>query len=152
HQRVRQQEDRRQRAELGVRERNVALDRGDRDRQRLAIEIADRNRRAHDRCHAPSSHRSGVYDMTSSMKSLAFLGLGTMGGGMAARLAGAGVPLTVWNRHRDRTDALVARGARIAGTPREAAIGADIVVAMVADDQASRSVWLGADGVLAGAA
>ena len=45
HQRVREQEDRRQRAELGVGERNVALNRGDRDRQRLPIEVADRDRR-----------------------------------------------------------------------------------------------------------
>lgn len=86
------------------------------------------------------------------MNSIAFLGLGTMGGGMAARLAGAGWPVTVWNRHRSRADAIVARGARAAATPREAATGADIVISMVADDEASRSVWLGADGALAAAA
>jgi len=88
--------------------------------------------------------------MTSSMKSIAFLGLGTMGGGMAARLGGAGFPLTVWNRHRHRADALVTRGARLAESPRDAASGADLVISMVADDQASRSVWLDANGALAG--
>jgi 3-hydroxyisobutyrate dehydrogenase-like beta-hydroxyacid dehydrogenase len=40
------------------------------------------------------------------MNSIAFLGVGTMGGGMAARLAGAGFPLAVWNRRRERADAL----------------------------------------------
>jgi 3-hydroxyisobutyrate dehydrogenase len=87
--------------------------------------------------------------MTSSMNSIAFLGLGTMGGGMAARLAGAGFPSAVWNRHRDRADALAARGARVADSPRDAARSADLVISMVADDQASRSVWLGAEGALA---
>ncbi len=93
---------------------------------------------------------TGVYDMTSPMNSIAFLGLGTMGGGMAARLVDAGHRVTVWNRHRRRADALVARGARAADTPREAAAGADLVLAMVADDAASRAVWLGPDGALAG--
>lgn len=89
--------------------------------------------------------------MTSSMNSIAFLGLGTMGGGMAARLAGAGFPVAVWNRHRDRTNALAALGARVADSPRDAASGADIVMSMVADDQASRSVWIGEEGALGGA-
>jgi 3-hydroxyisobutyrate dehydrogenase len=72
-----------------------------------------------------------------------------MGAGMAGRLLDAGLRLTVWNRHRERADALGARGAAIAGTPRDAAAGAEVVVAMVADDAASRAVWLGDTGALA---
>lgn len=90
--------------------------------------------------------------MTSSMNSIAFLGVGTMGAGMAGRLLEAGFTVAVWNRHRDRTDALVARGARAADSPKAAASGADLVISMVADDAASRAVWLGPDGALAGAA
>jgi 3-hydroxyisobutyrate dehydrogenase len=85
------------------------------------------------------------------MNSIAFLGVGTMGGGMAARLVGAGFTVTVWNRHVWRAQALVARGARVAASPRDAATGADLVIGMVADDAASRAVWLGPDGALAGA-
>jgi len=82
--------------------------------------------------------------------SVAFLGLGTMGGGMAARLLDTRGPIAVWNRHRAKADALAARGAHVAGSPRDAADGADVVIAMVADDAASRRVWLANDGVLAG--
>jgi 3-hydroxyisobutyrate dehydrogenase len=83
--------------------------------------------------------------------SIAFLGLGVMGGGMAARLVASGATLSVWNRRPGRAGALVAGGARLASSPRDAATNADVIVSMVADDDASRSVWLGADGALAGA-
>ena len=82
---------------------------------------------------------------------IAFLGLGTMGGGMARRLLGAGYPLSVYNRSREKAEPFAQGGAEIAATPREAAAGAEIVISMVADDQASRGMWLGPDGVLAGA-
>ena len=86
-----------------------------------------------------------------AMQNVAFLGLGTMGGGMAMRLIGAGLPLRAWNRSPERAEALRQAGATIAASPREAAAGADIVISMVADDTASRAVWKGADGALAGA-
>ena len=72
-----------------------------------------------------------------------------MGRGMAERLLGAGHQLAVYNRTADKTADLVANGASNAATPREAAEGATAVFAMVSDDQASREVWLGPDGVLA---
>jgi 3-hydroxyisobutyrate dehydrogenase len=73
-----------------------------------------------------------------------------MGTNMAGRLLGAGFVLTVHNRNRARAEAIT--GARIAATPREAAAASDFVICMVADDAASRAMWLGADGALAGAA
>src|SRR5918995_3207882 len=81
---------------------------------------------------------------------VALLGLGIMGGGMAGRLVGAGFPLTVYNRTRARADALVQRGARFAATPRDTAAVADVIVSMVADDEASRAMWSGESGALAG--
>jgi 3-hydroxyisobutyrate dehydrogenase len=84
------------------------------------------------------------------MQSVAILGLGTMGSGMARRLLGAGFPLTIYNRTRARADALAAEGAAVADTPRAAAGRAEVIIAMLADDAASRSVWLGDDGALAG--
>jgi 3-hydroxyisobutyrate dehydrogenase len=83
---------------------------------------------------------------------VAILGLGAMGGGMAANLLKAGFPLTVYNRTSAKAQALVNGGARLALTPADAARGASIVISMLADDQASREVWLGRNGALAAAA
>lgn len=82
---------------------------------------------------------------------VAVLGLGIMGSGMARNLLAAGMEVAVYNRSRQRAEPLGAEGARIADTPREAAEGADVVVSMVADDDASRNVWVGEDGALKGA-
>jgi 3-hydroxyisobutyrate dehydrogenase len=80
------------------------------------------------------------------MPHVAFIGLGRMGHGMAGRYLDAGFTLAVWNRSQAKAADLIARGARWAASPADAAEGADAVVTMVADDEASRSVWLGQDG------
>jgi 3-hydroxyisobutyrate dehydrogenase len=80
------------------------------------------------------------------------IGLGTMGSRMAVRLLGGGFPVTVFNRSREKAAPLVAAGARVADSPRDAVQGAAVVMAMVADDRASREVWLGEQGALAGVA
>jgi 3-hydroxyisobutyrate dehydrogenase len=82
------------------------------------------------------------------MQRIALLGVGTMGAGMATNWLKKGFPLTIWNRTPPRAAPFAAKGATIAATPREAAEGADIIVAMVADDDASRAAWLGASGAL----
>ncbi|MTE16301.1 NAD(P)-dependent oxidoreductase [Nocardia aurantiaca] len=84
------------------------------------------------------------------MTRIAFLGVGRMGAGMAARMVAAGHEVTVFNRTPGKATALVAQGATVAATPREAVRDAEAIFAMVADDNASRAVWLGADGALAG--
>jgi 3-hydroxyisobutyrate dehydrogenase len=68
---------------------------------------------------------------------------------MARRLLGAGFPLAVFNRNPDKAESLKREGATVAATPRAAASGAAVAISMVADDQASRAVWLGQDGALA---
>ncbi len=83
--------------------------------------------------------------------SVALLGLGTMGAGMAGNLLKADFPLTVYNRTRAKAEPFAAQGARVAGTPADAARGADVVLSMMADDAGSRAVWTGADGALEGA-
>jgi 3-hydroxyisobutyrate dehydrogenase len=80
------------------------------------------------------------------MKRVAFIGLGRMGHGMAGRYLDAGFNLAVWNRSKAKAADLIARGARWAWSPAGAADGADAVVTMVADDEVSRTVWLGQDG------
>jgi 3-hydroxyisobutyrate dehydrogenase len=85
------------------------------------------------------------------MQRVAILGLGIMGGGMAANWLAKGFEVSVWNRTASKAQALAAKGAKVAATPRDAAQGADFIFAMVSDDEASRNVWLGPDGGLAGA-
>ena len=80
------------------------------------------------------------------MTKVAFIGLGRMGHGMAGRYLDAGFEVAVWNRSKAKAEDLIARGARWASSPADAADGADAVVTMVADDAASRAVWLGKDG------
>ena len=80
------------------------------------------------------------------MTTVAFIGLGRMGHGMAGRYLDAGFSVAIWNRSKAKAEDLIARGARWAASPADAADGADAVVTMVADDGASRAVWLGQDG------
>jgi 3-hydroxyisobutyrate dehydrogenase len=80
-------------------------------------------------------------------ETVALLGLGTMGAGMAANLLKAGFPLSVYNRTRAKAERFAALGARVCDTPAEAAQGAQVVISMLADDAASREAWTGAAGV-----
>jgi 3-hydroxyisobutyrate dehydrogenase len=88
--------------------------------------------------------------MTSTTLSVAVLGLGIMGRGMAENLIAKGFKVAVYNRNPAKAEPFKGR-ARIAATPAEAARDADIIVAIVTDDDASRSVWLGDGGALAAA-
>jgi len=72
-----------------------------------------------------------------------------MGHGMAGRYLDAGFEVAVWNRSKAKADDLIARGAKWAASPKDAAVDADAVVTMVADDEASRAVWLAKDGAAA---
>lgn len=82
---------------------------------------------------------------------LGFIGLGTMGQVMSQRLLAAGYSLTVWNRSRDKAEALLKAGAKWGNSPAEVARASDIVFTIVTDAAASESVICGADGVLSGA-
>src|SRR5512135_3268182 len=79
---------------------------------------------------------------------LAFIGLGHMGAGMAARLCNAGHDLTVHNRSAKRMQPLLALGAKGATSIAEACRNADVVFTMLADDAALESVALGHSGIL----
>lgn len=79
---------------------------------------------------------------------LAFIGLGQMGRPMASNLLRAGHALTVHNRSRGVVDALVASGARAAGTPAEAAREAEVVMTCLLHPEQAREVYFGPQGVL----
>src|SRR3954453_22889085 len=85
------------------------------------------------------------------MTKVGFIGLGRMGHGMAGRYLDAGFSVAVWNRSKAKAEDLITRGARWASSPADAANGADAIVTMIADDEASRAVWLGKDGAASAA-
>jgi 3-hydroxyisobutyrate dehydrogenase len=84
-------------------------------------------------------------------QTIAVMGLGNMGAGMARNLLKKGFPVVVYNRTQQRSEAFAKDGARIATSPRQAAEQADVIVSMLPDDAVSRSAWLGAEGALAAA-
>jgi 3-hydroxyisobutyrate dehydrogenase len=86
------------------------------------------------------------------MARIAFIGLGRMGLGMAGRLLAAGHSLNLFNRTPSKAAPLVQRGVNLCATPAEACKDVAAVIVMVADDAASREVWLGPQGILAGCA
>jgi len=99
-----------------------------------------------------SSIAAKTYESVAPKK-VAFLGLGVMGFPMAGHLAKAGHSVTVYNRSPAKAQAWVAEfGGQARATPREAAMGADIVFCCVGNDDDLRSVTLGADGAFAGMA
>jgi 3-hydroxyisobutyrate dehydrogenase-like beta-hydroxyacid dehydrogenase len=78
---------------------------------------------------------------------IAFIGLGRMGMGMARNLLRARHTLAVYNRSREKTEALAADGARVANSPADACRDAEVVMTMVADDHALEQVVFGNDGI-----
>jgi 3-hydroxyisobutyrate dehydrogenase-like beta-hydroxyacid dehydrogenase len=85
-------------------------------------------------------------------KSVGFIGLGIMGSRQAANLAKAGYELTVFNRTRERAEQWAAEhGGHVAGSPREVAERADVVITMVVDGPQVEAMLLGDDGALSGA-
>lgn len=79
---------------------------------------------------------------------VAFVGLGAMGGAMAARLLDQGQHLTVYNRTASRCEELAERGAAVAASPGEAATGADLVFLSLATGEVVESLLFGEGGVV----
>ena len=81
------------------------------------------------------------------MNNLAFIGLGVMGFPMAGHLAKAGHNVTVYNRSSDKAEKWRSEyNGKIAGTPADAAEGADFVMCCVGNDDDLREVTIGRDG------
>ncbi len=81
---------------------------------------------------------------------IGFAGLGIMGAPMAGRLLDAGYPLTVFNRTRNRTEALAERGAAVADTPADLAARSEVILVMVSDSPDVEAVVAGPSGLLEG--
>jgi 3-hydroxyisobutyrate dehydrogenase-like beta-hydroxyacid dehydrogenase len=88
--------------------------------------------------------------MAVSQLSVACIGLGRIGGGIARNIQAAGFRLSVYNRNAQKTQPFVAAGAAKAALPREAAAAADVVVTCLMDDKSVLENMTGEDGILAG--
>lgn len=88
---------------------------------------------------------------TAVRTKVSLIGLGLMGRPMGHNLLKAGYPLTVWNRTASRADSLVAAGAILAATPREAAASADVLITIVSDPPALEEVLWGGNEKSGGA-
>lgn len=84
------------------------------------------------------------------MANLGFIGLGTMGGQMVARLLSKGHEVTGYNRTRSKAEWLIEKGMRWASSPREVVAAADITFAMVTNSAALTAIAEGPDGLLTG--
>ena len=82
----------------------------------------------------------------SNTPRIALLGTGKMGSAIAARLADGGFTLTLWNRTRERAEAL--RLGPVAETPAAAVRDADVVISNLTDAEAVLSIYVGSDGAL----
>jgi 3-hydroxyisobutyrate dehydrogenase len=97
--------------------------------------------------HTTPAH-PGRSDRTAT-PAIAFLGMGRMGGAMAANLARAGFDVRVWDRTASHAAALTADGATAAASPAEAVTGAGILITMLADGPVTEQLLSGPDGFLA---
>ena len=84
------------------------------------------------------------------MQTIGFIGLGKMGGNMAARYLAAGHVVYGETRNRKGAQWLIDQGLRWVDTPREVAEAAGIIMTSLPNDDVVRSVAVGPDGLLAG--
>ena len=82
------------------------------------------------------------------IKKISYLGLGTMGGGMALNLLKASYQLTVWDRTAAKCEPFARKGARVAQTPADAVRDADLVMYSLSDDAAVEKVVFGDQGIV----
>jgi len=84
------------------------------------------------------------------IKTISYLGLGTMGSGMASNLLKAGYKLTVWNRSAEKCELFARKGARVANTPADAIRDTELVMYSLSNEEAVEEVVFGPRGILSG--
>ncbi len=85
------------------------------------------------------------------MKTIAVVGTGIMGNGIASNYLKNKYTVFVWNRNKNKLKPLLEKGAIEVESPKEAAEKADMVFEVTANDESSRQVWLGEKGIISGA-
>ncbi len=86
--------------------------------------------------------------MSTEKQPIAFIGLGNMGGPMAANLVAAGYPVTVYDMNKEAMTALESAGAATAASASEAVTGADVVISMLPNGDIVKSLYTGKQGLL----
>src|SRR5258708_19328887 len=84
------------------------------------------------------------------IKTISYLGLGTMGGGMASNLLKTGYKITVWNRSAEKCEPFARKGPRLAESQADAVRDVDLVMYSLSNDPAVEEVVFVADGILSG--
>ena len=84
------------------------------------------------------------------IKKISYLGLGTMGSGMAGNLLKAGYEVTVWNRSAEKCETFARKGASVGKTPADAVRDAELVIYCLSNEEAVKEVVFGAKGILGG--
>src|SRR5947207_5476876 len=84
------------------------------------------------------------------IKTISYIGLGTMGSGMVSNLLKGGYKLKVWNRDPEKCEPFTRKGARVADTPANAVRDAELVMYSLSNDQAVEEVVLCTKGILGG--
>jgi 3-hydroxyisobutyrate dehydrogenase-like beta-hydroxyacid dehydrogenase len=87
----------------------------------------------------------------ANKQKIAWVGLGKMGVPMSQNLVKKGYSVTVYNRTKDKTKPLADAGAKVVGSVKDAASGADVVISMISDDSALEAISYGPGGAFEGA-
>jgi len=82
---------------------------------------------------------------------IGFIGIGTMGQPMAKRLHEAQFPLVVWNRTKDKTEALAKDGVLVSDSIKELTVQSNVIITMIADGTSLKAVTLGDNGLISNA-
>ena len=88
--------------------------------------------------------------MFNAIERIGFAGLGSMGAGIAERIASAGHQVSVWNRTQAKAQPLIDAGLGWVSSPRELAASSDLLFTMLTDSRAILATAEGDDGILAG--
>ncbi|MBT2674910.1 2-hydroxy-3-oxopropionate reductase [Streptomyces sp. ISL-14] len=119
--------------------------------QRSDPSSATSHRQTWSNCSCLESSSPSLSQRNFALKTIGFLGLGTMGSPMAVNLCKAGYTVYGWNRSAGKTGPLLAAGGRTAASVREAVRDADVVITMLPDAPQVEAIAYGPDGILANA-
>ncbi|MGO9437031.1 MAG: NAD(P)-dependent oxidoreductase [Terracidiphilus sp.] len=86
--------------------------------------------------------------LTAGQTKLGFIGVGAMGSRLVRRLRDHGYDVGVYDRNQEAAEALRQYGASVASSPAMVAQSADVILSCLTNDDAVRSAYLEADGVL----
>ena len=109
----------------------------------LASKTKERSRASLEGEAEPGLATTSIHGDQETGMDIAVLGMGRMGRALAARLLEGGHSVTVWNHSKGKAAEIVSAGGREASSVADAVDGVDVVITMLANDDAVREVALG---------